>query len=145
MVNFNRNVNLAMKPVLNFTHKELLNNYAIFIATRGPRATSLTWVILANSCRTVALWFYILVSDHNATDPVMQKSCNLRRRFFCALWGLISPFSCFLKIKYLLFPNSRHILVPVYILSNSIYLYKPIHLLVSNSLQLGKHGFRMAV
>jgi hypothetical protein len=29
------------------------------------------------SCRTVALWFYILVSDHNATDPVMQKSCNL--------------------------------------------------------------------
>jgi hypothetical protein len=28
----------------------------------------------------VALWFYmyILVSDHNATDPVMQNSCNLR-------------------------------------------------------------------
>ena len=36
------------------------------------------------SCRTVALWFYILESDHNATDPVMQKSCNLWRNFFFA-------------------------------------------------------------
>jgi hypothetical protein len=27
----------------------------------------------SDSCRTVALWFYNLVSDHNATDPVMQK------------------------------------------------------------------------
>jgi hypothetical protein len=26
----------------------------------------------------MALWFYIFVSDHNATDPVMQKRCNLR-------------------------------------------------------------------
>jgi hypothetical protein len=45
------------------------------------------WIMITlnDSCRTVALWFYILVSDHNATDPVMQKSCNLRRRFFCAL------------------------------------------------------------
>jgi hypothetical protein len=34
------------------------------------------------SCRTVALLvIYLLVFDHNATDPVMQKSCNLRRIF----------------------------------------------------------------
>jgi hypothetical protein len=45
------------------------------------------------SCRTVALWFYILAPNHNATDPVKQKSCNLRRRFFCALWEYISPLS----------------------------------------------------
>jgi hypothetical protein len=24
-------------------------------------------------CRTVALWFYFLVSDHKATDPEVQK------------------------------------------------------------------------
>jgi hypothetical protein len=41
------------------------------------------------SWRTVALWFYISVSDHNATNPIMQKSCNLRRWFFCALWECI--------------------------------------------------------
>jgi hypothetical protein len=29
----------------------------------------------------VAAELYILVSDHNATDLVMQKSCNLRRIF----------------------------------------------------------------
>jgi hypothetical protein len=49
--------------------------------------------VFANaSCRTVALWFYILVFDYNATDPVMQKSCNLRA-IFCAIWGCISPLS----------------------------------------------------
>jgi hypothetical protein len=41
---------------------------------------------------TEASWFYILVSVHNATDPIIvQKRCNLRRRFFCALWRFISP------------------------------------------------------
>jgi hypothetical protein len=25
-------------------------------------------------CKNVALWFYIIVSDHNDTDPIMQKS-----------------------------------------------------------------------
>jgi hypothetical protein len=45
------------------------------------------------SCRTVALWFYNWVSDHNATDPVVLTSCNLRRRFFCAIWGYISLLS----------------------------------------------------
>jgi hypothetical protein len=33
--------------------------------------------VLNTSCSTVASWYYDLVSDHNATDPVMQKSCNL--------------------------------------------------------------------
>jgi hypothetical protein len=33
------------------------------------------------SSRTVVLWFYNLVFDHNATDPVVQKSCNLQHRF----------------------------------------------------------------
>jgi hypothetical protein len=37
--------------------------------------------IWMSSCRTVALWFYNLVSDHNDTDPVMQKSCNLHSIF----------------------------------------------------------------
>jgi hypothetical protein len=45
------------------------------------------------SCRNVALWFCNLVSDHNATDPIVLRSCNLRRRFFCAFWGCISLLS----------------------------------------------------
>jgi hypothetical protein len=27
-----------------------------------------------DSCRTVAVWFYILIFDHDATDPVTQKT-----------------------------------------------------------------------
>jgi hypothetical protein len=64
------------------------------------------------SSRTVALWFYILVFDHNVTDPVMQKSCNLLRRFFAHFNDLFLHFQgFFFSIKYLLFPNSRHILL----------------------------------
>jgi hypothetical protein len=59
------------------------------------------------SCRTVALWFCVLVSDHNATDPVMQKRCNLWRRFF----SYFSTFKFYFNQIYL-FPNSRHILPP---------------------------------
>jgi hypothetical protein len=53
------------------------------------------------SCRTVALWFYILISDRNTTDPVMQKSCNLRRRFF-AHFGNVYPYfpSLFQQISF---------------------------------------------
>jgi hypothetical protein len=40
--------------------------------------------IFHSSGRTAALWSYILVSNHNASDPVVQKSFNLRRIFFCA-------------------------------------------------------------
>jgi hypothetical protein len=29
---------------------------------------------ICDSCRTRALWFYIVVVDHNATDPVVQKN-----------------------------------------------------------------------
>jgi hypothetical protein len=48
-------------------------------------------ILLRHSCRTVtmALWFVILVFDHNASDPVVQKSCNLRRKFFFADFGNI--------------------------------------------------------
>jgi hypothetical protein len=67
------------------------------------------------SCRTVALWFYILVSDHNATNPVVLKSCNLRRRFFFFGRTLETYFSTFqhCSSKYLLFPKSRHFLLPI--------------------------------
>jgi hypothetical protein len=40
------------------------------------------------SCRTVALLFNFLAFDHNATNPEMQTSCNLRCIYFCALWDL---------------------------------------------------------
>jgi hypothetical protein len=40
------------------------------------------------SCSSVALWFYNLVSDHNATGPVVQKSCNLRS-IFSAHFGVV--------------------------------------------------------
>jgi hypothetical protein len=38
--------------------------------------------------RALVLWFYMLhvVSDHNATDPVTQKSCNLLMQIY--LWTL---------------------------------------------------------
>jgi hypothetical protein len=74
------------------------------------------WFVYARtSCRTVALWFDILVTDHNATDSVMQKSCNLQRRIFCALWGTYFFTLRHWSIKYLLFLNSRHISLPTYI------------------------------
>jgi hypothetical protein len=83
------------------------------------------------SCRTVALWFYILVFDHNATVPVMQKSCNLWLRFFCALLRCISPL--------LSFPPSNifysWIVDISYYQFTSICLYKPVNSLVSNYLQ----------
>jgi hypothetical protein len=95
---------------------------------------------------TVAFYgFYISVSDHNATDTVMQKSCNLWRRLFCALYWRISPFSSFISIKY------------IYFLTLYVFYDQPVHFihlysslqtnipqLVSNFLQLGKHGFWMA-
>jgi hypothetical protein len=67
----------------------------------------------------------------------MQKRCNLWRRFFLrTLKNYFSIFKCFL-VKYLLFPNSRHILLlgftfypPLFVSTN-----------VSNSLQLSKHNF----
>jgi hypothetical protein len=48
-----------------------------------------------------------LISDYNATvtDPVAQKSCNLWRRFFCALWGYISPLSNIVQANILLYLN----------------------------------------
>jgi hypothetical protein len=34
---------------------------------------SLHCICILHSCRPVALWFYILVFDHNATDPNAKK------------------------------------------------------------------------
>jgi hypothetical protein len=66
------------------------------------------------SCRTVALWFYILVFDHNATDPVMQKvaiyGADLSAQFKDVFLYLHAFFN-----HYLLLPNSRYILLPVFI------------------------------
>jgi hypothetical protein len=57
--------------------------------------TRFIWYVVF-SCRTVALWFYILVSDHNATD------------FLCTLGMYISIFHhCSTKFNldmYLLVP-----------------------------------------
>jgi hypothetical protein len=48
------------------------------------------------SCRTVALWLDILVSDHNATDPVMQKIGIYCADFFVH-FGDISTLSILFK------------------------------------------------
>jgi hypothetical protein len=57
-----------------------------------------TAMLLSFSCRTVALWFYNLLSDHNAIDPVVLKSCNLRRNFFFAHFeDVFLHFPAFLK------------------------------------------------
>jgi hypothetical protein len=45
------------------------------------------------SCRTVALWFYILVFDHDTTDPVTQKSCDLRPHFSAHVGDIFSLLS----------------------------------------------------
>jgi hypothetical protein len=75
---------------------------------------------VTDNCRTIALWFYILVFDHNAADHVTQKTCDV-----CTLRRYISP--CSSKshlITYLSFSSFRHTLVPIYIFHlflNSLY------------------------
>jgi hypothetical protein len=44
------------------------------------------------SCRPVALWFYNLVSDHNATDPVMKKVAIYGADFFAHFNDLLLHF-----------------------------------------------------
>ena len=51
-----------------------------------------------SSCRTVALWCYILVSDHNATDPVMQKVANYCADFFAHFNYLFLHFQVYSSI-----------------------------------------------
>jgi hypothetical protein len=66
---------------------------------------------LGLSSRTVALWFYILIFDHNATDPVVQKEVQFTAQIFlCTLGMYFSTFHHCSSI-YLLFPISRHILI----------------------------------
>jgi hypothetical protein len=95
----------------------LQNNTPCFnpIAAKMAKKERKTTSDPRHSCRTIVLWFYILVSDHNATDPVMQKSCNLWRKFICALYWLISPLSSFISIKY------------IYFLALDIFYDQPVH------------------
>jgi hypothetical protein len=49
---------------------------------------------LGLSSRTVALWFYILVFDHNATDTAVQKRVAIYGAdILDALWECIFPHS----------------------------------------------------
>ena len=52
------------------------------------------------------------MGDRRATVPPMQKTCNLRRQFFCAQFRTyFSKFQLCL-VPQLFFSNSRHILLP---------------------------------
>jgi hypothetical protein len=79
-----------------------------------------------------------LVSDHNATDPVMQKVAIYGADFFAHFNGLIiSPLSIFFfqsNIFYFLILDT-----PLFVSTSQYAL-----LIVLNSLQLGKHRIRMA-
>jgi hypothetical protein len=77
------------------------------------------------SCRTVALWSYILVFEHDATDPIVQKVAIYGADFLRTLKMYFSIFQLS-SIQFLLFPKSRIFLTSLYILSNSIRLYKPV-------------------
>jgi hypothetical protein len=62
------------------THKVLLHNIYDII-----------------SCRTVALWFYISASDHNATDPVIQKVAIYGADFFAHFGNVYLYFPTLIK------------------------------------------------
>jgi hypothetical protein len=81
-----------------------------------------------DSCRTVALWFHNLVSDHNATVPVMQKVAIYVAYFLCTLGMYFSSFQLSL-IAYLLLSHSRHITLP-------ICIYPPLFVFINQSTRL---------
>jgi hypothetical protein len=75
------------------------------------------------SCRTVVLWFYILVFDHNATDQKLQFTAQI----FCTLWGSISLLSSFVQ-SCILYSIILH-----------IFYYQPVYLIqLYSSLQTSK-------
>jgi hypothetical protein len=92
-------INILQKVLLS-GHKENKHTYKISI-------------LQGASCRTVVLWFNIVVSNHNATDSVVEKSCNLPHRFFLRTLGMYFSTFQHCSSKYLLLPKSRHILLPI--------------------------------
>jgi hypothetical protein len=104
-----------------------------------------------HSCRPVALWFYILVFDHNATDPNAKKWLQFTAKdFLCALGKYLSTFQ-YWSIKTYWFE------IYVYYFNTKLYIYpppntsqpsqqtnKPINSLVLIFLPVGPHDCRMS-
>ena len=58
------------------------------------------------------------MGDRRATVPPMQKTCNLRRKFFCARFRTYFSKFRLCLVPQLFFSNSRHILLPTCISFN---------------------------
>jgi hypothetical protein len=89
-----------------------------------------------DTCRTVALWFYVLVFNHNARDPVTQKKLQFTAEDF--LHTLRMYFSTFLhwSIKYLMWcPYTYLMFLDLLVhLSSSSHFHRIVKLFVLNSL-----------
>jgi hypothetical protein len=93
MIFFSFSVTVGFPPKCEFSVQWSLGLWSVWVF----RAAFTVYT----SCRTVALWFYMLVSEHNATDPVMQKSCYLRRKFSALFKGVFFHFpSLFKQISF---------------------------------------------
>jgi hypothetical protein len=91
--------------------------------------SKLTFSIWGFCCRTVALWFYILVFDNNDTDPIMQINCNFGTGFSAHVKDDFVHFQAFFNQIFYSLILKIFYYQPVYMLSTSIHLYKPVNLL----------------
>jgi hypothetical protein len=120
---------------------------AVMLITKGMLSQQFKGFMAQGSCRTIALWFYILVSDHNAIQIPNAKKLQIKAHIFWALWEwTMSPLLSFVQSS-IFYSILLHIHVFCYQLVSFIHLCSSLltsSSLVYNFLQLGQHVYLMA-